>query len=83
MTPRPVPLGRCTRCADLTYDAAEVNAPCRRQYSGRACQGHYFGAFAADDWKSCSRCAAHGCSRCGNVGWHYVRHLPDRLRRAI
>lgn len=79
------PVGVCTKCGDITYDAARINENCDRQPGGKRCKGVYGSAMNSDDWEKCGACDGLGragnsgsCSICQGTGWVFVR---DRRRR--
>jgi hypothetical protein len=70
------PVAVCTKCGDITYSAARINAQCGRQPGGRRCKGVYGSALGKDDWAKCGAC---GGSRLPETGGELPRLSGHRL----
>jgi DnaJ-class molecular chaperone len=74
------PVGYCTGCRRTTYNATDINKPCRRTIGGKKCKGTIRSALYEGDWQKCEACQGTGfsnnvhCSVCGGDGWLLARH---------
>jgi hypothetical protein len=85
MTTELPPVGVCTKCHNVTYDAARINGNCERRAGGKPCKGVYESAIGKDDWAKCMACDGVGrtehsgsCSMCQGTGWSFVRYLHPK-----